>query len=146
MSGAKSASEKKERLKQMLIYQNRKSGKYFVLLNEIGNNYGYFITPGIDGDGVGYCQTNLDLFNSDPIEIDDGDSRAEGMLTHKQLESYRAIISHDKERKVNYFIKWVIETKDVDLEIYRKQKGDAYAKIIKEIRDNIGSLTVDDFD
>lgn len=92
------------------LYENRKSGKYFILLEPIlpGSDVSYFITP--DGKRK---HLEMNLFDPEPIEYNDNDLSCEKFLTIEQKAEYQNYIKEKKEseqvRKYRSFAKVLLQ-------------------------------------
>lgn len=130
----------------MLIYKNKASKKHFLFLDDFGKDKGLFVTPPICDDKITIHPLEYELFYDDPIEIEEDDELLKGLLSNKQIEAYRVFKEKDKTRKINNVIRWAIETKDVDIELIKKEEGEEFSNLIKFLRENTKDLTADDFD
>jgi hypothetical protein len=130
----------------MLIYKNRASGKNFIFLDDSGNNEGLFVTPPIHNDEVIIHSLSYDLFFEDPIELEENDDRIKEMLSNKQIVRFKTYKEKDRTRSIHNFIRGVIDTRNIDIEFFRKEYGDNCANLIKKIRENTKNLTVDDIE
>ena len=124
----------------LIIYKNRKSGKHFILINEIDTDTGLFITP--EGRVI---ELSFKLFQEDSFEDDEKNLLDNGIVTLEQVIKYEQYKENrddeDIEEKVYIIVEFAQQDRkflnDLLCTIDEMEKENKNNKFLIKLRERI---------
>lgn len=129
----------------MLIYKNKASQKFFIFLEDSGNNEGLFVTPPFS-DKVVIHSLKYDLFIDDPIELEEDDELVNELLSIKQIERYKEFRMKNNMLFFKKFIDFAISATEPDIRELNKETGHDYGEAVRLIKEKYKGRTAEDIE